>query len=971
MSEFDESENERDSDWEETDSIASYVSEDIDETVKKNQLLGQKLKIVLRYNADAIDIDHFNKLIKDINRQLDSIKFITEFSNSDLVNKEYSFMQILEVYISRIRHGEQPHFLNDTQINALNVLYSEINASLEGLFAEETNDEPLETQSLDALFEILIEKEMDYLKTIVKDINKKIPAYAGVFKKEKIIIPIRKNYATEENYKKAYSEFYRNISKYISSQHIVQHMNVTSIGSSYKHYEKSLRDQYLESIKLYNQLAIKVSAKDNLFAKKNSLLKSIMLKMSEDKLIKCAIEAEVYQVIENKETIKPFEFSPITLEKIRKYFDKAQISTNSSNSKGTINLPVITQTLRNVSVKNLLKEFNNINLMKHLEIEIYSLSGNNFTDYTSKINDILFILRNYPNFKKFLIEEKISVNQLALFEKEIAFETLVNITSIKNRRSTVKYIKSVLIKHTNFTPNLINYKCNILSKRFELLIYDISKNDKIYNLYVKRLIDFIKQNNILKLSVEEILLMLKSEKIKYKKEDYSKLNKLDINALISQEKVKLSELKEKINIAQKDILTWIPPLKILSREREKWKIFLKNGKLNELIGYRNFLLQKYSLPEDLRLLELKEKVLKLNKKCDNLKTQLIKINQKEEENQQFSTIDIIKPTFNQITFTRNKSLIKEVIQAYKRKLITDSVHISQDYKNRLNDLMELVDLNNISNRNVIIQRKIFADITRLLPPGYIFEDLNKFYYTRSIEGIAAYAKIPPNMLEKLTFKFKFTPGENKTIIGFYGEDLINKLYHTTSPDNFYSKSVHKNYFELNKKSQIAPVLEYRRLRVLYDPYTGKFGHEAFNGYLFDVEKLSMGNDGKPLEDFTHYESIDPRTNEMKYKTVKVPVPGKVPFIKVPILTNKKGEQKYVWIRVEQSKPKMYTSTYDSCNRYTSEKECNSGKGIGNSNCLYNKLNSTCNSEYNQIKQINSLFGKVKIPLKKILKKKLK
>ena len=136
----------------------------------------------------------------------------------------------------------------------------------------------------------------------------------------------------------------------------------------------------------------------------------------------------------------------------------------------------------------------------------------------------------------------------------------------------------------------INYKCNILSKRYELLIYDISKNIKIYDLYVNKLINYIKQYN--KFNIEEILLMLKSEKVKYKKEDYSKLNKTDVNALMSQEKVKLAELKEKINIYQKDVLTWILPLKILERERAKWKTLLSNGKLNELINYRNILLQK-------------------------------------------------------------------------------------------------------------------------------------------------------------------------------------------------------------------------------------------------------------------------------------------------------------------------------------------------------------------------------------------
>ena len=59
MSESYENENESDIDWEETDSIASYVSEDIDETVKKNQLLGQKLKTICTREFREYAINQF------------------------------------------------------------------------------------------------------------------------------------------------------------------------------------------------------------------------------------------------------------------------------------------------------------------------------------------------------------------------------------------------------------------------------------------------------------------------------------------------------------------------------------------------------------------------------------------------------------------------------------------------------------------------------------------------------------------------------------------------------------------------------------------------------------------------------------------------------------------------------------------------------------------------------------------------
>ena len=933
MSDFDEESVKSDSDFEETDSVVWDESDDdmIDESEKKNELLDQKIKLIFRYNAGAIDIDQFNKQIKNINKSLEDITFISEYSNNDLLNKEYSFIEILDNYIDAIKKGAEPGFLKDYQINTVNNLYDEIKNLRKEFVEEEINDtEPLDSNSLDETFNTLISDEEKYLRNIVASLNKKIHP--------KIVIPKRKDYVSDKDYNEAYIQFYRTIGKYIQGESSHQLMNVTSIGSSYEKFEKTIKEKYLEDLKIQQNLPIKISEKENIYAQNKILLKKIMMKMDEKKLIECAIQTEIYLDTEFNTVKEKFQFSPIVLEKIKKYYKLSNQGTLQS---------IITNTLRNKTVQDFVKEIKDEKLMKLLETEIYILTHPNFIEYMSKVNDILFIFRNYPNFKKYLLDKQLSVQQLALFEKEITFETLINITSIKNRRFALKRIKSELLKKGMYNSKLVNnYKSNILSKRLELLIFDISHNEKMYNIFLNKLISIIKTNNtlnIFKIKPEDVLLMLRNEPRIQEKEDYSNLSINDINSLISQEVTTRDELENKLNIVEKDILTWIPPKKIVERERKEWERIIKDRNISDLIRYRNQLLRKYNLPEDARLVELKKKIIASNEKYKNLK-ELLKLKNQENNEDTDIIFNYPVPVKKEITITRSASLMKEVIQAYKRKLMIDALQISQVNKNKLINLLELADFNDISyNRNYLIQKKLFAEITHLLPTGYIFEDFNKFYYIRSIENIAKYLHVPPNKLDKITSKFRFIPGQNKTIIDYYGYDLIDKIYRTKFPENFYDSQIQKDFYQLNKKSQITVLPQYRRLKVLYNPYTGKFGNDALDGYLFEVEKLAKGNDGKPLEDFTHYESIDPRTGQMVYQKVKIPVPGKSPFIKVPILTNKKGENKYIWVAVKPELPKMYTDDYDSCSRFNNKEDCNKGKGLGNSNCVYD--GKTCRANY--------------------------
>jgi hypothetical protein len=379
-------------------------------------------------------------------------------------------------------------------------------------------------------------------------------------------------------------------------------------------------------------------------------------------------------------------------------------------------------------------------------------------------------------------------------------------------------------------------------------------------------------------------------------------------------------------ITQKNVLTWKLPSQVTQSEREKWNTLLAGKKVISLMSYRNHLLKKYKLPVE----------------RSDLQKQLGIIVKEEKQLEHELDLEFkeFTPKGTVVRFTKNPRLTIQLIQAYKRKLMVDSLDITQLNKNKVIEVLEMLDINDAMYKNPIVQRKLIGLLTQFLPPGYKFTDFNAFYYNRSIEIIAGYLQRPPNLLEKLTFKLTFVPGENKTIVDFYGHDLFDVLYRSNSPSDFYTKSIQNNYNVLHAKSQIIQDPEYRRLKVLFNPYTGLFGREAANGFLFDVEKLAKGNDNLPLEDYTHLQYKDERTGQYRFKKIKVPIPGKFPFIKVPVPTTKKTEE-YIWLPVKESLVKMYPANYDSCERFTNEGECNTGIGLGNRPCSYNRKTRKC------------------------------
>jgi hypothetical protein len=230
---------------------------------------------------------------------------------------------------------------------------------------------------------------------------------------------------------------------------------------------------------LGKSFAIKVSYKEKEYFSKRQLLKNLMMKMNENDLIGCAIHAEVYHDFEKPKQKERYQLSPSVIEKIR------NLKPNKINTQ-----PVITKGLRTVSLQKLKKEFNNP-LVNGIENDIFEVTHNDFNEYSNKVNDIVFIFSEYPKFKEMLLSGKVSTKQLVLFEKEIAFETLVNKVHIRSRINVIKRFKIELKNNKILNKVGTIIASNLVAKRLELLLYDISNSNQIYNIYYNKMLKYI------------------------------------------------------------------------------------------------------------------------------------------------------------------------------------------------------------------------------------------------------------------------------------------------------------------------------------------------------------------------------------------------------------------------------------------------------------------------------------------------
>jgi hypothetical protein len=121
--------------------------------------------------------------------------------------------------------------------------------------------------------------------------------------------------------------------------------------------------------------------------------------------------------------------------------------------------------------------------------------------------------------------------------------------------------------------------------------------------------------------------------------------------------------------------------------------------------------------------------------------------------------------------------------------------------------------------------------------------------------------------------------------------------------------------------------------VLYNPYTGKYSREAYDGYLFQVYRLNKNAlSGQPYTITVPYEELNPRTGSTSFVMRTIEQNGPTPFIKFPI--DMGNTIKTVWKEVNINDVKNYPLNYDTCERFLNENDCNSGRGLGNSQCVF-------------------------------------
>jgi hypothetical protein len=183
----------------------------------------------------------------------------------------------------------------------------------------------------------------------------------------------------------------------------------------------------------------------------------------------------------------------------------------------------------------------------------------------------------------------------------------------------------------------------------------------------------------------------------------------------------------------------------------------------------------------------------------------------------------------------------------------------------------------------------------------------------------------------------YTP--QSEIKDFWGHDLFGRLYNSRSPLDFYESMVIRNYNNLIKQFTPPGAVVFRRPAILFNEKNGKFGNDAYDGRVFEVQMLDKDfATQQPIVQTKIINEKDPRTGLWIPVNVKTEKRGHYPFILRHVGTNQVGESKEIWMEVPKGAVKMYTVDYDSCNRFTKQGEC-SGPGMNGLECRW--LNKKC------------------------------
>jgi hypothetical protein len=579
-----------------------------------------------------------------------------------------------------------------------------------------------------------------------------------------------------------------------------------------------------------------------------------------------------------------------------------------------------------------------------LENIIYDSSQNNVMRYYSKLENILFILDNYPEIKNGILSGVINLYEFVLFDRDIqgSFENIIgkkvpkiNKPSIETRRSILNEIKKSLKKGLSEKERL---KYSILgdillnneSKRIELLIFDMAEPD----MYAKNPI-----------STSDYVLV--ANKLKKLLEVSSFANDIVLNKISNEQLITIIQrIKNNIN---EDITNLKQLLKDTRTVRYR-KFSIKE--LNALVSQKQLELQNLNKERSLYSYNG-------NKQAENnVKTEITRVTDDIEKLQEtimskiilrykvrnallrkYTTIKervVPQKRFSNVT----KDLVFEVIQAYKRNLIL------KDSPNKVLNVFELHDLNDLSYKFNRVSKQVYDYINNAL--SYKMGNIDQNYYSvKALETISKKLKVDgtPDLVSIIN-NWPEVYKEQNVIVDYYGNDLFLKLYKTNDPFDFYNKWTQQEYDLLVKNYTPAKKEVTKVEMVLYNPATRLFGSRAYDGYLFKVYRLEKNiSTGLPVIMDAVNLVENPRLGIQVPQRVKYEKPGNTYYMKFPIINPNDPNDTFRWIEVPKGAVGLYPLDYDTCSRFDNkETECVSALGIAGSKCKYKE--SKCIAEYN-------------------------
>uniref|UniRef100_A0A6C0I9S7 Uncharacterized protein n=1 Tax=viral metagenome TaxID=1070528 RepID=A0A6C0I9S7_9ZZZZ len=534
-----------------------------------------------------------------------------------------------------------------------------------------------------------------------------------------------------------------------------------------------------------------------------------------------------------------------------------------------------------------------IRKLKNIDIEkiIFRISNGDVQSYYNKLNNVIFLLKTYPEI----------IPTLNTYEKLYSFVLFerYNKPTIEERIKTIDLLKKSL--DIPFKYKLIgNVIITKKAKQIELLLYDLTDNYNLtaYNLTAYKLSNIIKQmgpRTILNFTNEKLIILIRNVNVNY-----------ELLTRKQKPKTVIQPLQESVNY------------KSFSIKELEALISQENLKLNRLRG------------NDLK--NVKKKIAELKKTVVSKILLITRVKRALLKRKKVPTRVEIKKYH-----TLNENLIFEVIQAYKRKLITDN------YKtHNLIISLELYDLNDLYYKLNYIDKPVYENIKKNIK---LENELN-YYFMRSLKELNDYLKL--NEIADITEILEYFPenyiSQNK-IVDYYGNDLFLQLYNNMNPVNFYNEKLQRQYNNLISKFTIKPEEPDKYQMVLYNPSTRKFGKNAYDGYLFKVYRLEKNlKTGLPGTVEVTREVEHPRLGTRYVVREIIEKPGNTYYIKLPIINPQNPNDNFRWVEVPTSAVGMYPLNYDTCSRFNkNESECVKSVGISGSKCVYS--GDKCVAEY--------------------------